>query len=257
MLPLASNSKDSIYQLTLAVASSLVLFASSAFAQQATDAKKIAAGELRILPPPGSTQPAQRARQDLVDQVLGVEKGADSSTEVKLPASVMGLRPGDVTGDPISVQREQSRLKRTDAEISATSGAGEFERKLGDFDRVLEVTEDENKPMTPSFIQSTKKIRELFTLKRYEDALVETNELLLHYSKSSLLWTMKGTLHLRLSQTDLSLAAYEKAFDLEPAGRLLAQIEQLRRLVGERETLRQKKVEGQTPTGKSGEGRAP
>lgn len=68
---------------------------------------------------------------------------------------------------------------------------------------------------------------------------------------------MKGTLHLRLSQTDLSLAAYEKAYDLEPGGRLLAQIEQLRRLVGERETLRQKKAEGLAPLGKSGEGRAP
>jgi len=257
MLPLASNSKASIYQLTLAVVFSSVLSASSAFAQQTTDTKKISTGELRILPPPGSTQPAQRARQDLVDQVLGVEKDGDSGTEIKLPASVMGLRPGDVTGDPISVQREQSRLRRTDAEISATSGAGEFERKLGDFDRVLEVTEEENKPMSPSFIQATKKIRELFTQKRYEDALVETNELLLHYSKSPLLWTMKGTLHLRLSQTDLSLAAYEKAFDLEPGGRLLAQIEQLRRLVGERETLRQKKAEGLAPLGKSGEGRAP
>ena len=109
---------------------------------------------------------------------------------------------------------------------------------MGDVDRVLDVSEESARPMTPSFIGQTQKIRELFQNRRFEDALVETNELLLHYPRSALLWTMKGTLHLRLNQNDLALAAYEKSFDIEPSRRLLAQIEDLRRLAAERESMR-------------------
>lgn len=218
--------------------------------------RKPSAGEFRIAPPPASTEGEQQTRRETVEKVLAGDR-SPALDEVRLPASVMGLEPGDVTGDPIALSRDRRKLQRTDAEIASVSGAGEFEKKLGDFDRVLGVTEEEDRPASPSFTASTKKIRELFQQKKYEDALVETNELLLHYAKSSLLWTMKGTLHLRLSQSDLSLSAYEKAFDLEPSPRLLAQIEQLRRIVAERESMRLKKQTVKPEPQNPEEGRAP
>ncbi|MBM3382575.1 MAG: hypothetical protein FJY29_09070 [Betaproteobacteria bacterium] len=194
--------------------------------------------EIRIAPPLGSGEIVKRQQREQIEQVLAGESGTDSVSEVKLPASVMGLKPADITEDPISLSREQARTQRTDAEIAVNAGQGEFEKKLGDFDRVLDVSEENNRPMTPSFIGQTQKIRELFQSRKFEDALVEANELLLHYPRSALLWTMKGTLHLRLNQKDLALAAYEKSFDIEPSRRLLAQIEDLRRLVSERESMR-------------------
>jgi tetratricopeptide (TPR) repeat protein len=257
MLPLASSSKIRIAALTLAFVIAHEGAVRAAETASKEDVKKTAPRELKILPPPGTRDSAQTSTREMVEQVLGVDKNSRESSEVKLPAGAMGLRPEDVTGDPISQSREQSRLKRTDTEISAISGAGEFERKLGEFDRVLDVTEEENRPLAPSFVQTTRKIRELFTQKRYEDGLVEVNELLLHYSKSGLLWTMKGTLHLRMSQIDLSLAAYEKAFAIEPNGRLQAQIEQLRRHIAERETLRLQKQEINPKPTKTDEGPQP
>lgn len=242
MLPSASIFKGSFVALLLTHVACTSVSSAGGDASQARTSRKPLAGEIRIAPPPNSNEPAQRERKDLVDQVLEGDKGTELN-EIRLPTGAMGLQPGDVTGDPITLSRERSRLQRTDAEIAAVSGGGELEKKLGDFDRILGVTENEGRPLSPSFTTSTKKIRELFAQKRYEDALVETNELLLHYSKSSLLWTMKGTLHLRLSQSDLSLAAYEKAFDLEPTPRLLAQIEQLRKIVSDREAMKLKNIQ--------------
>ncbi|NBW81197.1 hypothetical protein EBR21_05530 [bacterium] len=224
---------------------------------QAQPGKKSSNTEFRIARPAGVMEHPQQQRRDGIEQILAANRSPDASGEVRLPAAALGLQPGDVTGDPIAQSRERARLQRTDAEIAASSGAGEFEKKLGDFDRVLEVTEDENKTMSPSFILSTKRIRELFQLKRYEDALVEANELLLHYPKSALLWMMKGTLHLRLSQADLSLSAYEKSFDIEPSQKLLMQIEQLRRLVNEREVLRQRKTGAAVQPVRPQEGNSP
>jgi tetratricopeptide (TPR) repeat protein len=201
---------------------------------------RTATKEYRIAPPPGVSEQAQQGRRDALEQVLATDGRPELAGEVRLPATALGLQPGDVTGDPLAVQRQMSRYQRSDAEIGLASGAGEFEKKFGEFDRLMDVSEDANQPVSPSFLATTKRIRELFQKKQFEDALVETNEVLLHYPKSALLWLMKGTLHLRLNQAALSLAAYEKAFDLEPDPRVLAQIEQLRRLQGEREALRQK-----------------
>lgn len=258
MLPLASSFKKCVLLAGLAHFSCTSVSAETQAAQQQRvprDNKNVAT-EFRIAPPPASQEASERAQRETVEQVLSGERGSDL-TEVKLPASVMGLEPGDVTDDPIARSRERARLQRTDAEIAGVSGAGEFEKRLGDFDRVLGVSEEDGRPLSPSFTESTKKIRQLFSLKRYEDALVETNELLLHFSKSALLWTMKGTLHLRLSQSDLSLSAYEKAFDLEPNPRLLAQIDQLRRVISAREGLRQKRLDQPAQNTKPVDGRVP
>jgi tetratricopeptide (TPR) repeat protein len=224
---------------------------------QAQPVKRSNNSEFRIAPPSAVSEKSQRQPRDAIEQILASDQAPDAGGEVRLPAAALGLQPGDVTGDPIAQSRERARIQRTDAEIGATSGAGEFEKKLGDFDRVLEVTEDENKPLSPSFVMSTKRIRELFQLKRYEDALVEANELLLHYPRSALLWMMKGTLHMRLSQMDLSLSAYEKSFDIEPSQKLLSQIEQLRRLANEREVLRQRKSGASLQPVKPQEGSSP
>lgn len=240
MSVLASNSKRSIALLFLATACTTTQ-TRDAVGESVAGQKKHQAHEFKIAPPPGSFDASQRQQREKIEQVLAGELDTDGLSEIKLPASVMGLKEGDVTGDPIALSREQARMQRTDAEIAASLGLGEFEKRLGDVDRVLDVSEDTNRPMTPSFTTQTQKIRELFRGNRFEDALVETNELVLYYPRSALLWTMKGTLHLRLQQNDLSLSAYEKAFDIEPSQRLLAQIEVLRRVVSEREVLRRQK----------------
>ena len=221
---LASNSKRSIALLFFATACTSTQ-TGDAVAEPVAGQKKRQSHEFKIAPPSGASDTLQRQQREKLEQVLAGESGTDGISEIKLPASVMGLKEGDVTGDPIATSREQARMQRTDAEIAASSG----------------LSEDANRPMTPSFTAQTQKIRELFRGKRFEDALVETNELVLYYPRSALLWTMKGTLHLRLQQNDLSLSAYEKAFDIEPSQRLLAQIEDLRRVVSEREGLRRQK----------------
>lgn len=240
MSDLASNSKRSL---------ALLLFASACSTTQTGDVGTVPspqenaprAQEFRIAPPMSMGEAEEQQQREKIQQLLSGESNADGLSEVQLPAAAFGLQPNDVSNDPIAQARQRARVQRTDAEIAASSGAGEFEKKLGDVDRMLDVSEEAERPMTPSFTIQSQKIRELFQKNRYEDALVETNELLIHYPRSGLLWTMKGTLHLRLSQNDLSLAAYEKAFDIEPSQRLLAQIEDLRRIVSERETLRRQR----------------
>jgi hypothetical protein len=45
---------------------------------------------------------------------------------------------------------------------------------------------------------------------------------------------MKGTLYQRLNQIELALASYERAYDIEPTRKLLAQIEHLRSVLNDR-----------------------
>lgn len=247
MLDLASNSRRTIVLLLLSTACTSTQTSATVDAAASQNSKKRNSAEFRIAPPPGAND-QQRQNREKIEQVLAGEAGTDGVSEVKLPASVMGLQPGDVTGDPIALSREQARMQRTDAEIASNAGLGEFEKRLGEVDRVLDVSEEANRPMTPSYTAQTQKIREMFRNNRFEDALVEVNDLLLHYPRSGVLWMMKGTLHLRLSQSELSLAAYEKAFDIEPSQRLLAQIEDLRRVIGERETLRRQRINSLSQT---------
>lgn len=157
-----------------------------------------------------------------------------------MPAAVLGLKESDFSDDPVLQARNERKMMRTDAEIAASYGGGEFEKNLGDVDRSLNLSEEQQQSKRkPSYLTGTRQVRELFAARRFEDALVEVNELLLHFPKSSLLWTMKGTLHLRMRQQELSLSSYEKAFEFEPSNQLLAQIEDLRRRLNEQERLRQ------------------
>jgi tetratricopeptide (TPR) repeat protein len=201
---------------------------------------------LKIAPPAGTERAETQAREGAVAELMQSSSSAgDLNSEFALPASALGLKETDISEDPVLKARQESKMTRSDAEISSSFGGNELERKLSDVDRTLNFSEEQAGQLKPSYLTVTQRIRNHFAARRFEEALVETNELLLHYPNSSLLWTMKGTLHLRLRNTDLSIASYEKAFEFEPSSQLQAQIEQLRRLVSEREKLRQ-------PLGSSG-----
>lgn len=196
----------------------------------------------KIAPPAGSEQSTQRAQQGSISALLKASPDKhDLNSEIKLPASVLGLQESDFSNDPVMQERRESRMTRSDAEISANFGGSELERNISDVDRTLNLSEEQTDQLRPSYLAVTQRIRSLFSVRKFEEALVETNELLLHYPNSALLWTMKGTLHLRLRNTDLSIASYEKAFEFEPSSQLRAHIEELRRVVSEREQLRQRR----------------
>lgn len=197
---------------------------------------------LKISPPAGLDSKEKRARQGSLDQLMkSSQQVSDVDTELKLPASMLGLRETDLSGDPFLQSRQDSRVLLSDQEISASFGGNELEKNLGDVDRSLSLSEEQSGPLRPSYLKTTQRIRALFASRRFEDALVEVNELLLHYPSSSLLWTMKGTLHLRLRHKELSLASYEKAFEIDPSIQLQAQITELRRWVHEREQIRKRR----------------
>jgi tetratricopeptide (TPR) repeat protein len=199
----------------------------------------------KIAPPSGSEQVELNAREARMSELLGSTTDThDLNSEIKLPASALGLQESDVSNDPVLKARRESRMTRSDAEILANFGGSELEKSMGDVDRTLNLSEANEGQLKPSYLTVTQRIRNLFAARKFEEALVEVNELMLHYPNSALLWTMKGTLHLRLRNTDLSIASYEKAFEFEPSNQLQAQIESLRRVVYEREQLRQRQ---QTP----------
>lgn len=197
---------------------------------------------LKISPPAGSDREEKKARQGSLDQLMKSSPNThDIDAELKLPASVLGLKEAELSDDPFLRSRQDSKMLRSDQEISASFGGNELEKNMGDVDRSLNLSEEQPGPLKPSYLKTTQRIRALFASQRFEDALVETNELLLHYPSSSLLWTMKGTLHLRLRNTELSLASYEKAFEIDPSTQLQAQIADLRRRVNEREQIRNRR----------------
>lgn len=248
MLALACSSKRTVVLLLLSTACTSTQTGATVNETALRKSNDRNPQEFRIAPPLGSTEVAKKSSSEKIEKLLSGDFENDEHSEVRLPAAAMGTQSGQMPADPLQSSREHSRMQRTDSEIGSISGYGEFEKRLGEIDRALDVSEAALRPMSPSFTLQTQKIRDLFREKRFEEALVEINELVIHYPRSSLLWTMKGTLHLRLSQRELSLAAYERAFDIEPSERLLAQIEDLRRLYRERESLRQQRNIRHTPS---------
>jgi tetratricopeptide (TPR) repeat protein len=208
---------------------------------------------LKISPPAGLEQEEVKVRERILSDLMREPSDSDDfNSEIRLPASALGIQESDLSEDPVLKSANARKMSRSDVEILANLGGSELEKNMGDVDRTLNLSEEQTEQLKPSYLSVTQRIRILFSNRKFEQALVETNELLLHYPNSALLWTMKGTLHLRLRNTDLSLASYEKAYEFEPSNQLKAQIEELRRIVSERENLRQRnsdsESQGQEPS---------
>ena len=196
----------------------------------------------RISPPPGAEK-SKKERQAVDKLLAGLPDEARDGGELSIPADP-ALTP-ESTGRSAEERRRDFQARQTDEEL--TGGARSLDERhtkdLGDLDSQLKVTPEENAGQGPSFSRGIQKVKELFKNRSFEEALIETNELLHYYPASAQLLLMKGTLHQRLGQIDLALAAYSRAFEYEPSKKLKAQIDHLKRLVAERESLR-KPLEG-------------
>lgn len=190
-----------------------------------------------IAPPPGGD--TQRKERQAVDSMLGqIPQGNDD--EVSVPIEAI---PGFERRSTEEERRRQFNAQKTDNEIVGSTGAADERnaQQLGDIDRALGVEPLENGGQAPSYTLGLQTLKDLYKEKKFEDALISVNDLLRWYPKSAQLLMMKGTLHQRLGQIDLSLSAYQRAFEFEPSRKLKAQIDHVQRLVNEREQLRRQR----------------
>lgn len=185
-----------------------------------------------IAPPSSLGQPKAEGHRGM-DGMQGYPGADRNDVEIVLPY-------GDVVSKQRSAEEQRRRehaARATDREVAGVAQDSTSAKKMGDVDRVLGVESSDN-ANAPSFTLGVQKVKELFKDKQFEEALIETNDLLRYYPRSAQLLLMKGTLHQRLSQVDLALTAYERAFEFEPSRKLQAQISSLKQVVREREEMR-------------------
>jgi hypothetical protein len=200
----------------------------------------------RISPP----APAGESGADATSQAVGRRflDDPDASSYEYVPPVLQG-------GVTLEEQRQREmRARSTDAEIGNLEGGlgSPLDTELGRIERDLDLESTVPVEKVPSFTAVTKKIKHLFKSRHFEDALTETNYLLEFYPRSPQLLMMKGTLHQKLEQVDLALAAYREAYFIRPHRKLQAQIRYLEFRVAEGERLRRGngRVEGVvTPEG--------
>lgn len=189
-----------------------------------------------IAPPPGASTPAKDA-QAANSLLAQMPEGAD---EMTIPVE---SAPGADASSSLEQRRRQFYSQQTDKEIVGAEHSTDdrHAKSLGQLDKQLGVEPEEKPGQAPSFTLGTEYIKDLFKAQKFEEALIEVNEMLRWYPKSAQLLMMKGTLHQRLSQIDLALTAYQRAFEYEPSRKLKAQIDYVQRLVQEREDLRKQR----------------
>ncbi len=194
--------------------------------------------ERKILPPspsPGEAK-SQNSKSD-IDKILATlpAEARDPDTEISIPIDTLDSSPYGLSDSSLR-RRSEMQNRRTDNEIvKASKNMDDRKNKdLGELDRELDVAPTEKSGAAPSYIAALQRIKDHYKYREYEDALVETNETLRHYPRSAQLLTMKGTLYQRLNQIELALASYERAYDIEPTRKLLAQIDHLRSVLNDR-----------------------
>ena len=187
---------------------------------------------------PAGAEKSKKDRQAVDKLLAGLPEEAREDGEISIPADP-SLTP-DNPGRSAEERRRDFQARQTDEEL--TGGARSLDERhskdLGNLDSQLKVTPEENLGQGPSFSRGVQKIKGLFKSRSYEEALIETNELLRFYPAAPQLLMMKGTLHQRLGQIDLAFTAYTRAFEYEPSKKLKAQIDHLKRLLAERDSLR-------------------
>ena len=195
---------------------------------------------VRIAPPSGKIGSDTRARS-AVEELLSIPPGESSSDdEMSAPAEGVFEDPAEKERRELERRRRERNLQPLDRELSGgrKSMDERHSKDLMDLDRSLGVESDSDPEGGQSYTLAVIQLKRLFKAREYEEALILLTELLRQYPLSVQLLMMKGTLHQRLDQIDLALAAYEKAFEEEPSKRLKAQIDYLKRRSWERNRLR-------------------
>ncbi len=186
---------------------------------------------------------------EMLDQLPEDARGSDG--EISIPVDPSVLQSSEKKLTPLEQRRREVNARRTDQEIIGATRSRDdaLGKEMNDIDKKLKVTNDDNNDQLPSFTLGSQKIKDLYKMREYDEALIEANELLRYYPKSAALLSMKGSLHQRLGQIDVALSSYKRAYEYEPSRRLLAQIEHLQRLIAERESLRRTREGIVTPGG--------
>ena len=218
-----------------------------------THEKKTRAG-VKIAPPPGASSPKADAK-GVDDLFRSLPDDVQSDGEISLPAEGLGMElvgPEEAERKRLEKRRRDFNLRSVDEEQSGGRGSLDerHTRDLSDIERKLGVeSESDEAQKAPSFTLTVQKIKDQFRARDYEEAVITLADLMRHYPRSPQLLVMKGTLHQKLGQIDLSLQAYQRAFEYEPSKRLKAQIDHLKRLQAERERLRPRREGIVTPLG--------
>jgi hypothetical protein len=74
-----------------------------------------------------------------------------------------------------------------------------------------------------SYLATLAKVREMYSSRRYEMALVEVVDLESAHPGDARLFAMKGSLYLKLGKKDLARASWEKALSLDPKDAAVAE----------------------------------
>jgi len=74
-----------------------------------------------------------------------------------------------------------------------------------------------------SYLATLAKVREMYSSRRYEMALVEVVDLESSHPNDARLFAMKGSLYLKLGKKDLARASWEKALSLDPKDAAVAE----------------------------------
>ncbi len=123
----------------------------------------------------------------------------------------------------------------TDREITRNfpKGNPEFEWERTQIEQGLGLTPsaDETPDADQSYLAGIDKIKQLFMLRRYEAALIESDAMIRTYPTDPRLYEMRGTLLSRLGHEDLALKSWEQSVELNPTN------ESLKKFMGRRRSI--------------------
>lgn len=130
---------------------------------------------------------------------------------------VVPLAKLDVNGSPGSNYKDSDAVI-TDQELvsSLPTLENKKSKQTAMLDKAFGVGKTEGVKQPPSYTLKLVKIKDLYKAKKYEQSLIEINQLLSYYPTSSQLHKMKGSVFLKLRQLDLAETSWQRAIELKP-----------------------------------------
>jgi hypothetical protein len=194
------------------------------------------------------------AEKDKYQNVILRTKKGDKAIEIELPRDDQsvsefvvpmspefineGRSPASVGGDnPIQVDSTYftKQPTMTDREITRNfpKGNPEFEWERNQIEQGLGLipNPDDVPDTDQSYLAGIDKIKQLFILRRYEAALIETDAMVKSYPTDPRLYEMRGTLLSRLGHEDLALKSWEQSVELNPSNESLKKFMNRRRSI--------------------------
>lgn len=187
-----------------------------------------------VAPPPGAPGASQSRASQTAQKMI-----AEDEERIEFATDEPNLN--SPTRRELRESELEAQARATDAELSeAEGGAGSaFAQELGSLESELGLEpKGSGNDKKPSLALGIGRIKQLYKMRSFEAALIETNRMLEFYPRSPQLLLMKGTLHQWLGQLDLALVSYREAASRRPSPKLAAQIRYLEMKIKERERLK-------------------